>query len=145
MIIYTQEFLCMCQSEVAPLAALEWEESGHPSDDLNVDWDRYYDLEENGLLKFFTARDGDKLVGYAVMILFEPLTIKGRKSAIYDAVYVAREYRGFGRGLFDFVEDCLRADGVERIVASSSVKNPIGAFLERMGYQEIETKYEKAI
>jgi GNAT superfamily N-acetyltransferase len=143
--MFRQELLSLCQSEVAPLAALEWQESGHPSEDLNVDWDRYYDLEENDLLKFFTARDGEKLVGYAVLLMFEPLTIKGRKSAIYDAVYVTPEYRGIGRGLFGFVEDCLSADGVERIVASSSAMNPIGAFLERMGYQEIETKYEKAL
>jgi GNAT superfamily N-acetyltransferase len=135
----------MCQSEVQPLAEKEWDESGHPNDNLNVNWEEYFNIEENGHLKFFTARQNGRLIGYAVMILFEPLTIKGQKSAIYDAVYVAKEHRGIGKRLFEFVEKCLLEDGIKRVVASSSAKNPIGAFLGHMGYQEIETKYEKVL
>ena len=56
MIRYNQGFLVLCQSEVEPLAAMEWEESGHPSEPLDIDWDRYTELEEQGIVRFFTAR-----------------------------------------------------------------------------------------
>lgn len=137
--------MCVAEQEIAPLAELEWEESGHPTETLCIDWDRYFHLEEQGVLKFFTARDGDRLVGYFVVIYVEPFTTKGSPVAVYDAVYVDREYRGIGRKLFRFTEECIREDGIYRVVASSSVKNPIGKLLERMGYFEVETKYEKVL
>ena len=142
---YTQEFLCMCQHEVEPLAQLEWLESGHPTEELDIDWDTYNTLEEQGLLKFFTAREEGKLVGYAVVLSFSPLTMRGRRYSIVDAIYVDKSYRGIGKKLFGFVESCLKEDGVERLIASSSSINPIGSFLSRMNYVETETKYEKVL
>jgi len=146
MISYQQEFLSLCEQEVAPLAEMEWEESGHPTEGLCIDWDQYFALEEAGCLKFFTARDGTELVGYIVVIVVSPLTTKGSLLAVLDSVYVAKSHRGkTGYKLFQFVETCMKEDGVYRIMASSSAKNPIGPFLERMGYCEVETKYERAL
>lgn len=147
MVDYKQEFLSLCEDEVAPLAHLEWEESGHPTEPLNINWDSYYTLEEQGNLKFFTARKDSELIGYFVVIVISPLTTKGELLGYYDAVYVAKGHRKstVGKRLFKFVEDCMREDGVYRVVASSSVKNPIGKFLNRLGYNEIETKYEKVL
>lgn len=146
MISYQQEFLSLCEQEVAPLAEMEWEESGHPIEGLCIDWDQYFTLEEAGCLKFFTARDGTELVGYIVVIVVSPLTTRGSLLAVLDSVYVAKSYRGkTGYKLFQFVETCMKEDGVYRIMASSSAKNPIGPFLERMGYCEVETKYERAL
>lgn len=146
MIEFRQECLMLCEDEVAPLAALEWEESGHPTESLCIDWDQYAALENIGMLKFFTARDGSSLIGYIVVIVMSPLTTKGSPVAVLDSVYVAKPYRGkTGHQLFHFVETCMREDGVFRVLASSSAKNPIGAFLQRMGYSEVETKFEKAL
>jgi len=144
---YQQEFLSHAEAEVTPLAELEWEESGHPTEPLVIDWDTYFKLEEAGLLKFFTARADGKLVGYFVVVITSPLTTKGELVASYEAVYVDKGYRKsmVARRLFKFVEECIREDGIYRVIASSSVKNPIGKFLNRMGYSEIETKYEKVI
>ena len=77
MIEFRQECLMLCEEEVAPLAALEWEESGHPTESLCIDWDQYAALENVGMLKFFTARDGSTLIGYTVVIVMSPLTTKG--------------------------------------------------------------------
>ena len=144
---YQQEFLFHAEHEVTPLAAMEWEESGHPTELLVVDWEAYFKLEELGMLKFFTARSDDTLIGYFVVIISSPLTTKGELVASYDAVYVHKDYRTsmVARRLFQFVESCIKEDGIYRIIASSSVKNPIGKFLSRMGYNEIETKYEKVV
>lgn len=147
MVKYQQEFLSHAEEEVTPLAVMEWEESGHPTEPLVIDWETYFKLEEAGLLKFFTSRSDGKLIGYFVVIISSPLTTKGELVASYEAVYVHRDYRKsmVASRLFKFVEACIKEDGIHRVVASSSVKNPIGKFLNRMGYNEIETKYEKVI
>ena len=145
---YQEEFLSQCEQEVAPLAELEWEESGHPTCSLVIDWETYFVYEDMGRLKFFTARDEDnRLVGYFLVLITSPLTCKGELVASYDAVYIHKDYRKStaARRMFKFVEDCLREDHIYRVVASSSVKNPIGNFLNRLGYNEIETKYEKVL
>lgn len=146
-ITYKQELLSLVEDEVRPLAELEWEESGHPTQNLNIDWEAYFRLEDLGQLKFFTARDGNLLVGYFVVLIMTPLTSKHEPIGYYDAVYVHPDYRksSTGRKLFKFVESCMKEDGIYRVVASSSSKNPIGNFLTRMGYSEIETKYEKVL
>ena len=147
MIKYQQEFLCLAEQEVTPLAELEWEESGHPTETLVIDWESYFALEEVGRLKFFTARKDGLLIGYFVVIITSPLTTKGELVGSYDAVYVHKDYRKstVARRLFKFVEDCMKEDGIYRLIASSSSKNPIGRFLNRLGYKEVETKYERVL
>ena len=147
MIKYKQELLSQSEEEVTPLAELEWEESGHPTEPLNIAWESYFELEDRGQLKFFTARKDDLLVGYFVVVVIMPLTAKGDLMGVYDAVYVHKDYRKstVGKRLFKYVETCMKEDGVYRVLASSSKKNPIGNFLTRMGYNEVETKYEKVL
>jgi len=146
-ITYQQEFLSMCQDEVIPLTKDEWLESGHPTKELNIDCEAYSNMEYHGKLKFFTARDGKELVGYFIVILANPLTCKDILMGYYDSVYVVKSHRKslVGMNLFKFVESCLKEDGVDSVVASSSKLNPIGNFLNRLGYNEIETKYEKVL
>jgi GNAT superfamily N-acetyltransferase len=147
MISYKQEFLIIAEQEVAPLAVLEWDESGHPTEDLDIDWVSYLSLEAEGKLKFFTARDDGLLIGYFVVLIMSPLTCKHEVMGYYDAVYVHKDYRKstVARRLFKFVEDCLREDKIYRVIASSSSKKPISKLLTRMGYTEIETKHEKVL
>ena len=147
MVTYQQEFLMLAEDEVTPLAVLEWDESGHPTQDLHIDWESYNRLEEGGQLKFFTARKERLLIGYFVVLVVAPLTSKFDPMGVYDAVYVHKDYRKstVGKRLFKFVETCMKEDGIYRVLASSSAKNPIGNFLTRMGYHEIETKYEKVL
>ena len=146
-ITYQQEFLSVAEDEITPLAELEWEESGHPTETLVIDWDAYFALEEAGRLKFFTARKEGLLIGYFVVLITSPLTTKGSLIGVYDAVYVHKDYRKstVARRMFNFVEGCMKEDGVYRVLASSSSKNPIGSFLDRLGYSKIETKYEKVL
>ena len=144
---YRQEVLSLCEGEVEPLALLEWNESGSDTRDLNIDWESYFILEQQGKLKFFTVRKEGLLIGYFLVVVVAPLTIKGELMGCYDAVYVHKDYRKstVGKRLFKFVEECMKEDGISRVMASSSKKNPIGNFLTRMGYHEVETKYEKEL
>ena len=106
MATYKQELLSLVEDEVTPLAVLEWEESGHPTETLNIDWEAYFRLEDQGHLKFFTARDGDLLVGYFVVLITAPFTSKHSAIGYYEAVYVHKDYRKstVAKRLFSFVE-----------------------------------------
>tara|TARA_R100001198_G_scaffold95706_2_gene82591 strand:+ start:48 stop:494 length:447 start_codon:yes stop_codon:yes gene_type:complete len=144
---YQQEVLSLCEREVEPLALLEWDESGSDTRGLNIDWESYFILEQQGKLKFFTARKEGLMIGYFLVVVVAPLTTKGELMGLYDAVYVHKDYRKstVGKRLFKFVETCIKDDGISKVIASSSNKNPIGNFLSRMGYREVETKYEKEL
>lgn len=146
-ITYQQEFLCMCEQEITPLAEQEWSESGHPTETLVIDWEQYFSLEEAGALLFLTIREGGNLVGYAVILKYAPLTAKGDIIASFDSLYVKPEFRSYKMtcDFFRFIEQCITEDGVHRVVASSSRKKPIDKLLTRFGYSEIERKFEKVI
>jgi len=143
---YKQEFLFLVQDEVQPLAELEWEESGHPTKELCIDWHTYTQLEDLGKLRFYTARVEGKLIGYFVVLVAAPLTTI-EVVGCYDSVYVHPDYRKSRvfMTLLKFVEKCLKDEGVTSVVASSSEKNPIDKLLSRVGYSPIETKHEKVL
>ena len=70
MVKYQQEFLSQVESDTQTLIELHWEEIALNQDKikLNPDWQAYHNLEAEGKLKIFTARDRDSLVGYFVVI-----------------------------------------------------------------------------
>mgnify|MGYP001555473404 FL=1 len=142
-----QEFICVCDKEIQPLAEREWEESGHYDVPLDINWDAYFEYEEAGKLRLYTARDEGKLIGYIVVLLIEPLTTKSEVVGYFEAAFVDRPNRQSRLGLeiFRFAESCLKKEGVTRVIANSSAKNPIGKFLEKMGYKELDTKYDKVL
>ena len=82
---YKQEFLHLTRDEVQPLAEEEWEESGHPTKELCINWDTYSELEGAGRLQFYTARADEKLIGYFVVLVGYPLTTTA-KTGYYDSV-----------------------------------------------------------
>ena len=146
-ITYQEEFISYARHEVEPLAELEWEESGHPTEALSIDWDAYYDLEGRSLLKFFTARKDGLLVGYFVVILSGLLTSKGEVIAIYDSVYVHKDYRKstVGKRMFDFVEKCLKEDGVSVLAINTKVHAPFDNLMQFLKFSLVERIYSKYI
>ena len=68
---YQQEFLATVEDDIRPLIQKHWEDIALNKDKikLNPDWDAYHTLEQAGVLKIFTAREGDKLVGYFVVVV----------------------------------------------------------------------------
>ena len=71
MITYQQEFLESVRDDAQPLLEAHWQEIALNKDivPLDPDWDAYEQLEEEGKLFIFTARDGGQLAGYFVVIV----------------------------------------------------------------------------
>jgi len=149
-ITYQQEFIAGCDREEAEtLMKIDWDEIDHPAKgtEFSIDWDTYQKLEDMGGLKVFTARSNGTLVGYFSVALSPSLNSKSVVNVVSDAFYLHPEYRkGFaGVKLFKFVEKCLKEDGLNNLVVTSTEAYPIDNFLTRLGYSKAETLYQKEL
>lgn len=147
MVKYQQEFLYTVEDDAKPLLEKHWEEIAVNKDKikLNPDWDAYRELEAQGKLKIFTAREGENLVGYFVVVVTTNLHYKDHLFATNDIIYLAPEYRkGFvGIRLIRFAEKCLKEDKVSVLVVNTKVHKPFDPVLERLGFNLTERVYSK--
>lgn len=146
---YQQEFLCGVRGEVESLIQDHYDEvyPARETFDCHMDWDSYEKLEGMDFLKIFTARDSGELVGYLWVIISPNLHSKGSVVACDDGLYVAKSHRGqaVAKDLVQFTERCLKEDGVKVFHIVGTTENPIDSFVRRMGYTEIETKFQKVL
>ena len=144
---YQQEFLATVKTDIQYLIELHWSEIALNQDNikLNPDWDAYHNLEDQGKLKIFTARDGDKLVGYFVVLLGNNIHYKVHLFASNDVIYLHKDYRkGFaGIRLIKFAETYLKEDGVSMIIINTKVHQPFDKILNRIGFNLTERAYSK--
>ena len=116
---------------------------------LNPDFDQYMSLEDSGMLRIFTAREDDELVGYLVFLVTYHPHYKDQLYANNDLTYVHPDYRSkdasLVRSLFDIAERSLKEEGVSVITVSMKAHMPFDKTAERMGYDRAEIVYSKYI
>jgi GNAT superfamily N-acetyltransferase len=148
-ITYQQESLATCANDAKDLLHSHWEEVAVNKDviKLNPDWDAYYNLEEVGILKIFTARSDGVLVGYFVVLCRTHIHYKDHIFAANDILYLHKDYRkGFtGAKLMKFAEKCLQEDGVSVLVVNTKRHKPFDSLLEWLGYKHVENVYSKLL
>lgn len=149
MITYQQESLATCKEDAIPLLERHWEEIALNKDmiKLNPDWDAYADLEEAGILKIFTARSDEKLVGYFVVLVKHHIHYKDHLFAYNDILFVDQGFRkGFTSArLIKFSQKCLKEDGVVVMVVNTKRHKPFDNLLVWLGYKHIENIYSKVL
>jgi len=149
LIQYKQEFLCTCLEEFKPMLVKHWEEIAINKDTikLNPDYDKYYALEDLGMLKVFTARDEGKPVGYILFLVDSNMHYQDTIWAKMDIFYVNPEHRNarVAVRLIKFAEDCLKQDGVDVIMIGTKSHKPFDRLLEFLGYSEVEKYYGKKV
>lgn len=149
MISYRQEFIDIVKDEALPLLRDHYSEVYTAKEvfDLQMDWDLYIKLENSGLLKVFTARDDNKLVGYLCVVISPNLHSKGTLTASEDGLFVDKPYRGgsVATGLVEFAEKCLKDDGLKILIFTGSVDKPIDGLMDHLDYSPIETRYKKVL
>lgn len=148
-ITYQQESIASYRQEAEALLELHWEEIALNKHviKLNPDWAAYYELEESGSLKIFTARADGKLIGYFVVICRNHLHYKDDVFAFNDVLYLHKDYRkGFtGSKLMKFAEKCLKEDGVSVLVVNTKRHKPFDILLSWLGYKHVENVYTKLL
>lgn len=146
---YKQEFLDSVKDESLSLIQDHFNEvyPARNTYDLDMDWEIYGKLEDLGLLKIFTARDAGNLVGYLWVIVSPNIHSKGTHTAQDDGLFVAKPYRGTSVAvrLVQFVEKCLKEDGFKTFHIVGTEEHPIDKLVGRMGYNKIETKFQKVL
>ena len=142
---YQQEFLSQVENDILVLIDLHYKEIALNKNKvkLNPDWDVYRDLEDQGKLKIFTARDDTTLVGYFVVVVGTNMHYKDHTFACNDIIYLHKDYRkGFaGIKLIKFAKKCLTDDGVSILTINTKVHQPFDKVLDRLGFNLIERVY----
>ena len=151
MITYqVEKFADVPRSETDGLFRIHWEEIALDKDSipLDIDYDRYLSLEQEGHLHVVTARDNGRLIGYYSAIIGPHLHYKGTKMAHTDVYFVIPEYRltRVGMSLFIFAEKTLRDRGdIVKMLSSTKIHQDHGRLFEALKWNEVERLYTKVL
>jgi GNAT superfamily N-acetyltransferase len=150
MIEFKEETFDECYLDTIPLLKEHWKEVAVYQDDvpLDVDVDRYRQLEEMDRLHIVTCRDDGKLVGYCVTFINNHLHYKSTVFALNDIIYLSPEYRraGVAYEMVTFVEECLKARwDVKVLTLHMKTAIPFESLAEACGFNKVEYIYSKVV
>jgi len=140
-----EELTPTLEAEIAPLHKAHWNElKGSTSDYLQMDYPRYYQMQNIGVWRLYTARSPiGELVGY-IQVIAVPSLHTQEVEAIGELYYVKPEWRGRGRTvlrLFQFVEKEMSRLGVKKLRHSYPLAagGRYAEWFDLMGYTPQET------
>ncbi len=149
MISYQVELYSSVIDEMKELYEAHWEEVANDKETikLNPDYTTYFTLEKAGVLHVVSVRDDDKLVGYHMSLIHPHMHYKESLTAFTDIFFIQKDYRKgrVGINLFKFMENSLRAKGVQKIYMGTKLKLDIGPVLDKLGYTAVERIYTKLL
>jgi len=139
---FTESFFDSIE-EAKPLMLAHVAEVGRfPPEKFSLYYDIYAAVEKAGLLRCFSVREGNKLVGYATFFITPHVHFSGVIVAIQDSLFIDPTYRGQASVEFlDWCDQQLRADGADAISRHVTIRKDYGKLLKRLGYEPWETNY----
>lgn len=146
MINYTIEKLADNLDIINKLSKLHHDEVA-PFDDipLSINWARFIKMEELGILKLFTVREENVLVGYASFIITKGLEYSNTVEASMNNIFIHPAYRGSGTKFISWCEKQVKELGADVIYHHVKAKNDYGVLLKRLGYDIININYAKRL
>ena len=144
---FARETLASCLEEAKPLLLEHWKEIAQYDDiSLDPDYERYYTLEQNGLLRVFTARSEEgNIIGYAVFFVNTNAHYKQSLQASQDIIFIHPNHRGTGGRFILWCDEQLRSEGVQVVFHHLKAAHNFGPMLERFGYELIDLIYGKRL
>lgn len=138
----SQEFF----AEALPLLTKHYLEiSANQDIALEPDYEKYAQLDELDMLRVYTARDENALLGYAVFFIHQNLHYKSSKQALQDVLYIDKDRRGFGAKFILWCDKQLKADACQVVYHHVKAKHNFGPMLERLGYGLVDLIYSKRL
>lgn len=126
-----------------------WNEVGLNRDEIPVDmdWDRYIQLQNSGNLHILTARKKGELIGYHFTFVQGHFHYKSTLHGLVDLYYIKPEYRKGRTGLrlFQYAEESLKDLGVKKIFTGCKVKLDHTKLFEHLGYTKSDYQFTKVI
>ena len=114
---------------------------------LMPDYEAYGRLYMAGMLRCITVRANDELIGYAIFIVHPHLHYRSCVTAFEDIYFLKKEERKgrVGIRLFQFAEDVLKKEGVDRIVMHTKIHMDNSRLFEYLGYKLTDKLYTKIL
>lgn len=148
-VVYQEEKLGQCLKEMKPLLEKHWEEIAVNKEriKLNPDYEKYFQLEELGILHIVTARMEGVLIGYFISMITPHIHYKDHAFAMNDILFISPEHRRgrVGIRLFQKAEGFLRGLGVSVIMIGTKTHMPFDPLCKMLGYSNTERTYTKYI
>ena len=144
---FQQETVEEVIDDIKPLVEQHHQESSFISDlPLDPNFDNYFRLEENKVLRVYTARKSGQLVGYAIYIVMNSTYHRTILEATQSLIFIPKEHRGFGSSFLKWITEELEAEGVDLVYAhiSLSSRTP-SALMLRHGFELSDLVYMKRI
>lgn len=116
--------------------------------ELNIDWNKYIELEKLGLLHILTVRDGTTLVGYFFNVCMPHILYSNILHGFNDLYFLLPKYRkGFaGISLIRENSKMLKALGAKKQVLSVNAGYAkIAKILIYLGFTPYETSFTKRL
>lgn len=130
------------------LIATQWLEVDHrrKTSELDVDFDKYVQMEELGVHYIVFAYEGVNLIGYCSMFS-SPSPHTKEMTALTDSMFILKEYRksGLGSKLIKAAEQEAVSRGCKHIMVTFKNSHPHPSIVEDLGFFSYETIYAKAI
>lgn len=132
--------------EALPLLDLHYKEIAHYLDiPLKPNFEGYFNAEDSGALRVFTARKEGKLIGYAIFFLKHNLHYSSSLQAAQDILFLHPGHRGTGGRFIKWCDTQLQAEGVQAVYHHVKAAHNFGPLLERMGYSLVDHIYARRL
>ena len=114
---------------------------------LLPDYEAYGRLVVNNMLRCITCRAEGNLIGYVLFIVQPHLHYMTCKTAFEDLYFVKKEFRRgrIGIKLFQYAEDVLKQEGVNRIIMHTKIHLDNSRLFEYLGYKHTDKLYTKIL
>ena len=146
---YQEEWYDEVCEDMKPLIDKHWDEIALHKDKikLNPDWEMYEALNKIDRLRIFTAREGEELVGYFIVLIHKHMHYQDHIYALNDIIYIKPEKRGstLAYRLIKYVEKELKDSGVSVLMVNMKTHAPFDRLMEGCGFSNVERVYSKYI
>lgn len=131
---------------IKELSAMHYNEAAPYTDiPLNVNWEKFKALERMGYLKFYVAKEEEKVIGYAIFSVNYSLEYSLSLQATLSNIFIHPDHRGQGGAFISWCDDQLRDLGVQVVYHHVKAKNDYGKLLKRLGYEKMNIDYSKRL
>lgn len=135
---FAREPMATVVGEIDHLMREHWEEVGFYRDmPIDPDFAKYAGFERNGILRIYTARAAERLVGYAIYLLGTALHYQTVLTAQQSTLFVHPRFRAGMAAVrfFAYQEAELEREGVQLIAQHVKVTRDFRPLLTRRGYE----------
>lgn len=132
--------------QLKPLLLAHFDEVEHYKDiPLDPNYAAYKALDQAGVVRLFTYRIEQQLVGYSIMFVMPAYHYKQSIQATHDSLFIVKAHRGVGEKFIQFCDSELQSEGVQVVYQSLKLTHNFGHMLERIGYQHVDNVYYRRL